>query len=108
MAVDLVVKNGTIVTSTGRMRGGVAIQDGVIVAIAADEALPEAEQTIDATGALRAAGRDQPARALPRAGPRVQGGLHDGLDRRGDGRRHARLRHAEHEAADGDRRTSSS
>jgi dihydroorotase/allantoinase len=44
------VKNGTIVTSSGRMEGGVAISDGKIVAIAADDALPEGEQTIDASG----------------------------------------------------------
>ena len=50
MAVDLVVKNGTVVTSTGRFRGGIAIDGGVIVAVAGDEGLPSAERTIDATG----------------------------------------------------------
>jgi allantoinase len=50
VAADLVVKNGTVVTSTGRFRGGVAMEGGVIVAIAADEDLPSAERTIDATG----------------------------------------------------------
>jgi dihydroorotase-like cyclic amidohydrolase len=50
LAVDLVVKNGTIVTSTHRFRGGVAIDDGTIVAIGVDSELPKAERTIDATG----------------------------------------------------------
>ena len=101
VAVDLVVKNGTVVTSTGRFRGGIAIDGGVIVAVAGDEGLPSAERTIDATGLSRPAGRDQPPRPLPRAGPRVQGGLHDRLDGRSHGRDHHGRRHAEHEAAHG-------
>jgi len=50
VTVDLVVRGGTVVTSGGRMRGGVAISDGKVVAIASDETLPDAEQTIDASG----------------------------------------------------------
>jgi dihydroorotase/allantoinase len=50
LPVDLVVKNGTIVTSSGRFRGGVAIDDGVIVAIADEASLPDGAQTIDASG----------------------------------------------------------
>jgi predicted amidohydrolase YtcJ len=37
MKADLVVKNGTIVTPEATLKGGVAINDGRIVAIGADE-----------------------------------------------------------------------
>src|SRR5947209_3375312 len=48
--VDLVVRGGTIVSSTGAMSAGIAVDGGVIVAIARDDALPEARETIDAAG----------------------------------------------------------
>lgn len=47
-AVDTVVKNGRIVTPEGTIAGGVAIDDGKIVALSTDVGLPEADQTIDA------------------------------------------------------------
>ena len=48
MPVDIVIKNGQIVSPTGIVRAGVAIDDGKIVAIAPEEHLPEANKTIDA------------------------------------------------------------
>lgn len=48
--VDLVIRGGRIVSSAGVVAGGLAIRDGIIVAIAADGALPDADDVIDATG----------------------------------------------------------
>ncbi len=48
--VDLVVRGGTLVSPEGRTRGGVAIDGGVIVAVGADDALPTARETVDASG----------------------------------------------------------
>lgn len=48
MAVDLVVTNGVVVTPNNTFNGGVAINDGVIVAIGSENVLPDAEKTLDA------------------------------------------------------------
>lgn len=48
--MDLVVKNGTIVTPEGRFDAAVAIQGGRIAAICANEHAPAAKETLDATG----------------------------------------------------------
>lgn len=48
--VDLTITGGTVVTPTGTRRAGVAINNGKIVAIAADELLPQSRETHDATG----------------------------------------------------------
>ena len=50
MKADLVVKNGSIVTPEATLQGGVAIADGKIVAIGANDALPDGKQVIDASG----------------------------------------------------------
>ena len=50
MKVDLVVKNGWIVTPEATTRGGVAISDGKIVAIGADAVLPDGKRVIDVGG----------------------------------------------------------
>jgi dihydropyrimidinase/dihydroorotase len=52
MSVDCVVRNGRVVTPGGSFDGGVAIDGGLIVAVAADAALPEGRQVIDAEGKL--------------------------------------------------------
>ncbi len=49
-AVDLVVRGGTLVSPEGRVRGGVAIDGGVIVTVGTDGALPPARAAIDARG----------------------------------------------------------
>ena len=48
--VDLVIRGGRLVSSTGIMSAGIAIEGGVIVAISRDDALPDARETIDAIG----------------------------------------------------------
>jgi dihydroorotase len=50
MNADLVVKNGLIVTPEQTQPGGVAIADGKIVAIGADDALPSGKEVIDVKG----------------------------------------------------------
>ena len=48
MVVETVVKNGKIVSPGGIISGGIAIQDGKILAVCKDSELPEANKTIDA------------------------------------------------------------
>jgi dihydroorotase (multifunctional complex type) len=48
LKVDLVVKNGRLVSPRGVVDGGVAIDDGVIVAVAREPNLPDADRVIDA------------------------------------------------------------
>ncbi len=50
MPVDLIVKNGTIVTPLASRRGHVLIRDGTIVEIMVGDALPQSREVIDATG----------------------------------------------------------
>jgi allantoinase len=50
MKVDVVIKNGKIVTGDSIVDAGIAVKDGKIVAIATDATLPEAKKTIDAKG----------------------------------------------------------
>ena len=48
--VDLVIRGGQVVSPHGTLAGGLAIHDGVIVAVSADDALPPAREVIDASG----------------------------------------------------------
>ena len=50
MAVDLVVRNGVVVTPTDTFEGGVAIDDGLIVAVGKDSILPDAETVLNVKG----------------------------------------------------------
>lgn len=50
MTVDLVVKNGKLVSPRGVVEGGVAIDGGVIVAVAKTPNLPDGDRVIDAAG----------------------------------------------------------
>lgn len=50
MPVDLLVKGGTIVTSSQLVEGCIAIDNGKIVAIGKEETMPKAEKVINATG----------------------------------------------------------
>ncbi len=50
MKVDLVIKNARIVTPRGIVEGGIAVENGVIVALAKDPNLPEGDRIIDAGG----------------------------------------------------------
>ena len=49
-ALDLVVKNGTVVLGGGRYRLAVGVKDGKVAALAPEEFLPPAKETIDASG----------------------------------------------------------
>jgi dihydroorotase len=50
MAVDLVIKNGTIVSSMASYRGHLLVKDGKVLDVMVRDDLPEAKDTIDATG----------------------------------------------------------
>ncbi|MFQ5342042.1 MAG: allantoinase AllB [Anaerolineae bacterium] len=50
MPVDLVVTDGIVVTSTAMFAGGVAVDDGVIVAVGQGGGLPEGRQVLRAGG----------------------------------------------------------
>src|SRR5574341_443560 len=50
MNADLVIKNGSVVTPEETFKGGVAIKDGVFVAIGTDDNLPSGREEIDAKG----------------------------------------------------------
>jgi dihydroorotase (multifunctional complex type) len=48
--VDLVIKNAKIVSPRGFQEGGVAVDDGVIVAISKEPNLPKADEVVDVKG----------------------------------------------------------
>jgi len=50
LAADLVVKNSRLVSPSGILDAGVAVKDGVVVAVARDVHLPKADKVIDAKG----------------------------------------------------------
>src|SRR5687767_13509205 len=50
MAVDLVIKNGTIVSSMASYRGHLLVKDGKVLDVMVRDDLPDAKDTIDATG----------------------------------------------------------
>ncbi len=51
MTVDLVVKNSTVVSSTGRVAdAGVAVENGTIVAVGRSNSLPDGNRVLDAGG----------------------------------------------------------
>src|SRR5580698_8965941 len=50
MSVDLVIAGGTVVTENASFPASVAIADGRIVAIGANDAMPPAAERLDATG----------------------------------------------------------
>ena len=47
---DLTLRNGTVVTPTGLVRGGLTVTDGVITSIRADPELPRGDTDLDAAG----------------------------------------------------------
>src|SRR5579864_8983284 len=50
MAVDLIIKNGTVVSTAASYRGHVLIKDGKVLEMRVRDDLPDAKRTIDATG----------------------------------------------------------
>lgn len=60
MNADLVIRNALVVGESGVFPGGVAIADGVIIAIGSDRWLPAGQATIDARGRMLLAGAIDP------------------------------------------------
>ncbi|MFD1571038.1 dihydroorotase [Halorubrum laminariae] len=52
MVVDSVITGGTLVTADGTVDAGLAIDDGTIVEVGVEGSLPDAAETIDASGQL--------------------------------------------------------
>lgn len=52
MTIDTAITGGTLVTETGQIDGSIGIEDGEIVAVGTGSSLPDAEETVDATGQL--------------------------------------------------------
>jgi dihydropyrimidinase len=52
MIVDSVITGGTLVTADGTVDAGLAIDDGSIVEVGVEASLPDAAETIDASGQL--------------------------------------------------------
>jgi len=50
MSADLLIKGGTVVADDAVFAASVAVKDGVILALGAEEAMPPARETLDATG----------------------------------------------------------
>lgn len=50
MKADIVINGATLVTDSAMFRASIAIRDGVILAIGAADAMPEADDVLDATG----------------------------------------------------------
>lgn len=50
MRADLILKNGRVVTPSSVISGGVAVRDGVIIAVGSDDDLPAGEEVIDCRG----------------------------------------------------------
>lgn len=50
MSVDLVLRNGVVVTPIEKFKGGVAIYDGKIVAIGVNNSLPDGKRVLDVSG----------------------------------------------------------
>ena len=50
MTADLVINNGKIVSPDAVIEASVAVKDGLILAVGAREAMPEAKETLDANG----------------------------------------------------------
>lgn len=52
MTIDTAITGGTVVTETGQYEASVGIDDGEVVAVGRKSTLPNAEETVDATGQL--------------------------------------------------------
>ena len=50
ITADLVIRGGTVVSPDAAFPASVAIKDGLVLAVGADDAMPPAQETLDATG----------------------------------------------------------
>ena len=101
---DLILKGGTVVNHDGEGVRDIGIVDGKIAALG-HLARASAGEVIDCAGPARAARRDRHPGAFPRARPDPQGRPRDRLARRGHGRRHRRVRNAQHQPDHDERAT---
>jgi dihydroorotase len=47
---DLLIRGGTVISTDAELPASVAIKDGTVLAVGADEAIPAARETLDAQG----------------------------------------------------------
>ncbi len=73
--VDLTISNADVVTPSGRIDGGVAVDDGKIVHVGSDQRLPDAREHVDADGNVLLPGAIDPHTHMGLAG--YQGGFRD-------------------------------
>ena len=52
MVVEIIISGGAVVTATEKADASIAINDGNIIGFGTDETLPNATETIDASGLL--------------------------------------------------------
>jgi dihydropyrimidinase len=52
VTIDTAITGGTVVTETGQYEASVGVNDGEIVAVGQESTLPDAEETVDASGQL--------------------------------------------------------
>ncbi len=52
MTIDTAITGGTLVTETGQFDAAIGVDDGEIVAVGAESTLPDATETVDASGRL--------------------------------------------------------
>ena len=50
MGIDLIIKNGTVVSLAGVAQTDIAIKDGKIITLGTKHAFPKAERVVDANG----------------------------------------------------------
>ena len=95
---DLLIRGGTVATPNGIAPADVGVIAGRIAAIGALSGAKAAE-IFEAKGLACPAGRHRQPGAFPRAGQRAQGRSGNRQPRRHPGRRHRRVRDAQHRSA---------
>ena len=98
---DTVIRNGLIATQERVFPRDIAISDGVIMAVTAPGAGPEAREEIDARGRVVMPGCIDVHAAFPQPRHVPQGRLGDRLGGGRRGRRHHCLRHAQYRSGHG-------
>ena len=92
---DLILKNGTVWTPSGPVETSVGVRDGVIVGLGVTG---DAGETIDCTGLTVLPGVIDSQVHFREPGLEQKEDLEIGQPRRGAGRRHGRVRDAQHQA----------
>ena len=97
---DLVIRHGTVVSHDGMIAASIAIKDGHVIAVGADEAMPPARETFDAGGLHILPGAIDVHVHFRDPGYPHKEDWATRHRRRRVRRRHHRVRHAEHHSAD--------